>query len=118
MFSAKGLLLEKKSGELITPFYFAYEDLLDDWSKVASGGAKPANPDVQVTDFTDVMCLSQGISKESVVASAKASKTGKEDVKEKRIKSIQTNPAIIPPKVITGHTYNLLHTLITSYTHL
>ena len=103
MFSAKGLLLEKKNGELITPFYFAYEDLLDDWNRVTSAGSesKPSNPDVKVTDFTDVMCLSQGITSESVTTSVKGSKSEKEDGKVQKIKSIQTNPAIMPPKVLT-----------------
>ena len=103
MFSAKGLLLEKKNGELITPFYFAYEDLLDDWSRItsASSESKPSNPDVKVTDFTDVMCLSQGISSESITTSVKTPKGGKEDGKIQKMKLIQTNPAIIPPKVPT-----------------
>ncbi len=99
MFSAKGLLLEKKNGELITPFYFAYEDLLDDWNRVMSA-VKPSNPDIKVTDFTDVMCLAQGINSESIVPDVKKEKKDvKKDSKIDKIKSIQTNPAIIPPKV-------------------
>ena len=80
MFSAKGLLIEKKNGEIITPFYFAYEDLLDDWSRIPSGtsaSAKPTNPDVTVTDFTDVMCLSQGITSENIQSTVKGVKSGK-----------------------------------------
>lgn len=34
MFSAKGLAIKRSNGEVVTPFYFAYEDLREDWSKL------------------------------------------------------------------------------------
>ena len=34
MFSAKGLAIKRANGEVVTPFYFAYEDLREDWSKL------------------------------------------------------------------------------------
>jgi hypothetical protein len=34
MFSAKGLAIKRANGEVVTPFYFAYEDLRDDWVKL------------------------------------------------------------------------------------
>ena len=35
MFSAKGLCIKRPNGEVVTPFYFAYEDLREDWGKLA-----------------------------------------------------------------------------------
>jgi hypothetical protein len=34
MFSAKGLAIKRSNGEVVTPFYFAYEDLREDWGKL------------------------------------------------------------------------------------
>ena len=34
MFSAKGLAIRRANGEVVTPFYFAYEDLREDWGKL------------------------------------------------------------------------------------
>ena len=34
MFSAKGLAIKRANGEVVTPFYFAYEDLREDWGKL------------------------------------------------------------------------------------
>lgn len=57
--------------QTVTPYYFAYEDLLEDWNKMLSSMGSdrkgiPREPKVSVRDFTEVMCLAQGISKESV----------------------------------------------------
>ena len=35
MFNAKGMRMERSNGEIVTPYYFAYEDLLEDWTKMA-----------------------------------------------------------------------------------
>lgn len=57
---------------MVTPYYFAYEDLQDDLARAAknskSSKALTATPKIIVKDFTEVMCLSQGISKEYVSA--------------------------------------------------
>ena len=59
MFSAKGLGFRRANNELIVPYYFAYEDLLEDWKKLEQ--TKLTEPQVVVKDFTEVMCLSSGL---------------------------------------------------------
>jgi hypothetical protein len=65
-FSAAGMLIKRRSGELITPYYFALEDLEDDWSRLISTSENGKQPKVKVHDFTEVMCLAQGISHQSI----------------------------------------------------
>ncbi len=61
MFAAEGVAVKRKSGEVITPYYFSYEDLLNDWEKLRESSPKlPASPKVVVKDFTDVMVLADG----------------------------------------------------------
>jgi len=77
MFSTPGLTMKRPNGELVTPYYFAYEDLIDDWNKLpvattssskssksskaaAAPTAAAPPPSVTVTDFAEVMCLAQG----------------------------------------------------------
>ena len=124
MFTAKGLAIQRPSGELLTPYYFAYEDLQDDWAKIvressqesASAGASarggknaatlPAK--VVVKDFTEVMCLSQGITSESALtkadlalASAAEAEGGKKatasEDEAKARKTLQT-VGVVPPR--------------------
>lgn len=83
MFSAPGLVLQRANGEVVTPYYFSLEDLEQDWSKMltslkdqplaAKSNAKlPAEkPKIVVRDFTDVMCLSGGISRQAVDGTSK-----------------------------------------------
>lgn len=81
MFSAPGLVIQRAgTNELVTPYYFALEDLQEDWQRMltstsssssvdgntAAKKVAPAAPKVVVHDFTEVMCLSQGISKQLV----------------------------------------------------
>ena len=40
MFSAKGLAIRRANGEVVTPFYFAYEDLREDWGKLLEQAAE------------------------------------------------------------------------------
>ncbi len=54
---------------MIVPYYFAMEDLQDDWKRLATTMAKkerafPSEPTIRVNDFTEVMCLTGGISKQ------------------------------------------------------
>ena len=79
MFTTRGLAMQRGTGELLTPYYFAYEDMLEDWAKVVreaeAGNRKlPATPSAVVKDFTEVMCLAQGITSESVSPRAEAAK--------------------------------------------
>ena len=111
MFTAKGLVLERSSGELITPYYFAYEDLREDWirmTKESAGKSKlPESPSVIVKEFADVMCLSEGMvnprattaSKRSD-ASSPSSPTRTKGDRPKVVESIEilSNPGFIPPK--------------------
>jgi len=123
MFTARGMLMERSSGELVAPYYFAYEDLLDDWAKIeitseGKGKKVAATPKVEVKDFVDVMCLSQGISTESLkqIAMKKSGggDSGEREVKGKeekgaadidvegfskeQIAKALKNPAVIPPR--------------------
>lgn len=42
MFSAPGLVIKRSSGELVTPYYFALEDLQEDWQKMSQQAAAVA----------------------------------------------------------------------------
>ena len=96
MFSAKGLVLKRASGELITPYYFAYEDLREDWTKMvkkSDGKNMPETPKVFIRDFTEIMCLSEGISRPTTprIDSDCAGKS-KESIE------VLSNPGFIPPR--------------------
>eukprot|EP01042_Synura_sphagnicola_P007301 gene7301-9356_t len=66
MFHAKGMVIERAGGEQrVSPYYFSLEDLKEDWAKMAAASkdqSVPKNPKVNVVDFTEVMCLAQGLS--------------------------------------------------------
>ena len=111
MFTAKGLAIQRSSGELVTPYYFAYEDLLDDWSKLSSAAASssispppPAAPKVIVKDVTEVLCLAQGITAESIGAKSEESggkKKGEEaalDAEEAKFQKTLESVGIVPPR--------------------
>lgn len=79
MFAAKGLIIRRASGETVTPYYFAYEDLREDWSKLLAKGANmPTTPPVEVCDFVEVMCLSKGITMDSLSDAAAAAAGAKQ----------------------------------------
>jgi len=62
MFVAEGMTVKRGyTGEVFVPYYFAYEDLLDDWERVLETTGKKTLK-VAVRDFRDVMCLSDGTS--------------------------------------------------------
>ena len=63
MFTAKGMTIKRAGGEIVTPYYFAYEDLIDDWLelKETSEENMPVEPAVVIRDFTDVMIASEGM---------------------------------------------------------
>jgi len=120
MFTAKGLAIQRSSGELLTPYYFAYEDLQDDWARVvresqteavaggvgkgvkAGASVLPARPKVVVKDFTEVMCLSRGITSESVLTKAQlaASSQSKESLSEEETRARKTlqTVGVVPPR--------------------
>ncbi len=115
MFAAKGLVIRRASGEAVTPYYFAYEDLREDWAKLLSKGANmPSSPPVEVCDFVEVMCLSKGITMDSVadtVPAATAAKAGGKDGDEAattassgrgmtaaEIKKALASVGIVPPR--------------------
>lgn len=50
MFSIKGMGMKRSNGELVTPYYFAYEDLLEDWERVI----KTSNEDMDIPLKPDV----------------------------------------------------------------
>lgn len=62
MFVAEGLTVKRGyTGETFIPYYFAYEDLLEDWDRMTETAGKKTLK-VAIRDFRDVMCLSDGIS--------------------------------------------------------
>lgn len=114
MFSAQGMAMERRNGEIITPYYFAYEDLLEDWNTMAESNKEdtsdnsspiPATPTVVVSDFTDIMCLSQGVTSELLEQSTdEAEETEEIDeedstgLTQSQVKAAVKNPAVIPPR--------------------
>jgi len=73
MFSAEGLMIRRANGEVVSPYYFALEDLNEDWEKTM-GANRPKEPNVMVTDFAEVLTLSNGMSRELAGAALPASK--------------------------------------------
>jgi hypothetical protein len=75
-----------------SPFYFAYEDLLEDWNKATSTtstSTKSVTPKVEVRDFTEVMLLAKGIDQETISKIEKAVTGGKvSEVKNSEEKKI------------------------------
>lgn len=111
MFAAKGLVIRRASGETVTPYYFAYEDLKEDWAKLLSKGANmPSSPPVEVCDFVEVMCLSKGITMDSIADTAPAAvkEGGKEEgaaaassgrgMTAAEIKKALSSVGIVPPR--------------------
>jgi hypothetical protein len=63
--------IRRATGEVITPYYFAYEDLKEDWSKMQAAAPEgaaiaKAEPKVIVKDWTEVIVASAGMTKESL----------------------------------------------------
>lgn len=97
MFVAEGLTVKRgHTGEVFVPYYFAYEDLLDDWARVSETEGKKALK-VAVRDFRDVMCLSDGISTLTLANPTLNSKNDLEDVDK-----LLHSPAIIAPRKELG----------------
>lgn len=56
MFTAPGMVIRRESGEVVTPYYFAYEDLKEDWVRIArsaTSGTVSKEPKVEA-----LSCLS------------------------------------------------------------
>jgi hypothetical protein len=106
MFTVEGMAVQRASGEVVSPYYFAYEDLLEDWAKVAAkGDAKPSEkPKVQVRDFVEVMCLSQGITTSSLglsdspLSETTALSDEEGGLNKKQLQKAIAAPAVIPPR--------------------
>jgi len=97
MFTAKGMGIKRANGEMVTPYYFAYEDLLEDWQKVIdqsdeSSEKLPSKPTIVVRDFVEVMCLSQGLNTESLALDPSLVPISEEGV------DVLKSPAVIPPR--------------------
>eukprot|EP00595_Chromulina_sp_UTEXLB2642_P001147 CAMPEP_0196762148 /NCGR_PEP_ID=MMETSP1095-20130614/1518_1 /TAXON_ID=96789 ORGANISM="Chromulina nebulosa, Strain UTEXLB2642" /NCGR_SAMPLE_ID=MMETSP1095 /ASSEMBLY_ACC=CAM_ASM_000446 /LENGTH=316 /DNA_ID=CAMNT_0042112543 /DNA_START=385 /DNA_END=1335 /DNA_ORIENTATION=- len=126
MFTAKGMAVKRPNGEIVTPYYFAYEDLLDDWEKIvdnnsnnedssAKKAAVPSKPQVLVKDFVEVMCLSQGINTQTLSVNEKkagldtivASTSSGAVLSSTDIEKALKSPAIMPPRreIITLRKY-------------
>jgi hypothetical protein len=63
VFATEGLVIQRPSGELISPFYFAFDDLLHDWTQLRKKRPDlklPQRPKALVKDFADVMALADG----------------------------------------------------------
>lgn len=97
---------------MVTPYYFAYEDLLEDWNKMISSVGTdrkdiPREPKVAVRDFTEVMCLAQGISKDSIQGKDIVSNLLDQNLAggatssgltSEQIKAALQTPGIVPPR--------------------
>lgn len=99
MFSAKGLAIKRSTGEVVTPFYFSYEDLKEDWAKLSSSQATSSAPSklvAQVSDFTEVMLLSNGVSKMSLenIDSSAVVSSDSSTLSESQLQAALVNPAI------------------------
>jgi Tic22-like family len=95
MFSAKGLAIKRSTGEVVTPFYFSYEDLKEDWSKLSAQGQGKLV--VSVHDFTEVMLLSKGVSRASVGGESTITTTTASEGAN-GIPAAALSPAIVPPR--------------------
>ena len=105
MFTAKGLAIKRASGEVVTPFYFAFEDLKEDWAKMrasAPANSVAAEPKVTVVDFTQVMCASAGMTGSSLRAmdstSSKAGSAAEEAGVAAVFDKTSAVPGIVPPR--------------------
>jgi hypothetical protein len=83
---------------MVTPYYFAYEDLLEDWQKVVDQADEtseklPSKPSIVVKDFVEVMCLSQGLNAESL-----AMDPSLVNVSDGEGVNVLKQPAVIPPR--------------------
>lgn len=64
VFTLPGLAVKRASGEMITPYYLAYEDLLEDAKKLEAQGElkeKDRSGRLAVRNLPDVLCSAAGI---------------------------------------------------------
>lgn len=102
MFTAKGLGIKRASGEVVTPYYFAYEDLKEDWDTmmVSGDGAVPIGvkgPKVLVKDFTEVMVASAGMTSSDLKA-YEVDGTLPVKIAESRVSVTEATVGIVPPR--------------------
>eukprot|EP00599_Poterioochromonas_sp_BG-1_P004230 CAMPEP_0173144258 /NCGR_PEP_ID=MMETSP1105-20130129/7127_1 /TAXON_ID=2985 /ORGANISM="Ochromonas sp., Strain BG-1" /LENGTH=301 /DNA_ID=CAMNT_0014057907 /DNA_START=516 /DNA_END=1421 /DNA_ORIENTATION=- len=99
MFAAEGVAVKRKSGEVITPYYFSYEDLLNDWEKLRESSPKlPASPKVVVKDFTDVMVLADGNTAISFEDKVDDKVIANEGLSVAQIKEALLTPGVVPSR--------------------
>lgn len=103
MFTAPGMLIKRENGEVVTPYYFAYEDLKEDWNRMARASTSTAvskEPKVQVADFTEVMQLAQGISVPSLFPEKEKALAARvlKNPQLAEAKKASLNPGIVPPR--------------------
>lgn len=102
MFCAEGMVLKRSSGEVFVPYYFCYEDLLDDWNKLNESLQKTSvGPKVVVKDFREVMLISQGISKQilnDASGSNQKNADSKASLTRDQIERVLTSSAVMPPR--------------------
>lgn len=105
MFCAEGMVLKRSGGEIFIPYYFCYEDLLDDWSKLKDSLQKSSmGPKVIVKDFREIMLLSQGISKQMLngvnpnYISHHNSVDSKLSLTRDQVERALTSSAVMPPR--------------------
>jgi len=124
VFTAKGMVMKRPNGEVVTPYYFAYEDLLEDWEElmkekstekanaVSDATTKSTSnaPKVVVKDLTEILTLSKGMTFDKLVPpppssspnpEVKAVSTNKKlesGLTEKEAEQAILQPGIIPPR--------------------
>jgi len=124
VFTVKGMVLKRPSGEVVTPYYFAYEDLLEDWEELVkdkptestketneAGSRSSSNaPKVIVKDLTEVLTLSKGMTIDKLlppppsinanpeVKAVNSNKKLESGLSEKDTEQAILKPGIIPPR--------------------
>ena len=97
MFSAKGLAIKRSTGEIVTPFYFSYEDLKDDWAKLS--GQTPSKLVVSVHDFSEVMLLAKGVSSHSYGETNAPINDANSDVVASPLSANEVETALVSPAI-------------------
>lgn len=102
VFSAQRLVVKRSNGEHVIPYYFAYEDLVDDWKYLneeigPKNKAFPKRPKVQVNDFANVMCLAEGITPSNLLKK-ELNIVDSETMSSTAIREALLTPGFVPPR--------------------
>ena len=108
-FHARGMAVQRKNGEMVSPYYLAYEDLCDDWAALWEKKAVPSEtPQVEVVDLPEVLCLSKGLLSDETYKRLErikeaennraANGNGGESLSVNEVEQVLRTPGVIPPR--------------------